>query len=174
MENMKNVTVSEIEIITNKMIGVARKNGIQYHDCLDLAQDVLLKACKKYDSSKARFTTFCWYLFNSRMVDGFRRKNNWYNKRTVKIDSFKDKEEGNNSEIQAKKINTTELLRMHLKDHFDNGNITKKEFNVLCLRAQGYDFYEISSMLDISLGGAHGTYERGLANICVDDGILGV
>ena len=174
MKNMETVTTTEIEIITIKMIGVARKNGIQYHDCLDLAQDVLLKACKKYDSSKARFSSFCWYLFNSRMIDGFRRKNNWYNKKIVKIDKYKDTENGNNNEIQSKKVNSMEVLKMHLKDNYDNGIINKKQFNILCLRGMGHDFYEIASILDISLGSAHGNYESGLASICKDDGILGV
>lgn len=174
MENMKNVSDVEIATITAKMVGVGRKYGFQYADSLNLAQDVLLIACKKYNPSKgAKFSTFCWYIFNHKTIDGLRKTNHRYNKKTVSITKFEDKENGNNRELQGKRVNSMEVLKLHLKDHFDNGIINQKEHNVLLLRAMGYDFYQIASELDISLGSAHGTYQKGLALICEDDGILG-
>lgn len=174
MENMKSVSSVEINTITAKMIGVGRKYGFQFADSQNLAQDVLVKACKKYNSAKgASFSTFCWILFNHLTIDGLRKVNHHHNKKTRSIDKFMDKEEGNNKEIAGKRLDTMQVLKMHLKDNFDNGIITRKEHDVLVLRAHGNDFYQIAEILDISLGGAHGTYEKGLASICADDGIFG-
>lgn len=173
MENMVGVSNEEINTITSKMIGVGRKYGFQSADCQDLAQDVLYVAIRKYNPNKgARFATFCWYLFNRKVIDGLRRINHKYYKK-ISISKFEDKQEGNNKELQGKRVNSMEILKLHLKDHFDNNKITKKEHNVLLLRAMGYDFYQIASELDISLGSAHGTYQKGLALICENDGILG-
>ena len=172
--NMLLVSDAEIVTITAKMIGVGRKYGYQFADSQDLAQDVLLVATKKYNPLKgASFSTFCWYIFNHKTIDGLRKVNHRHNKKVKSIDSYLDKEEGNNGEIAGKRLDTMQVLKMHLKDNFDAGIITKKEHDVLVLRAHGNDFYEIASILDISLGSAHGTYQKGLALICEDDGVLG-
>jgi DNA-directed RNA polymerase specialized sigma24 family protein len=173
MVNMVSVSNDEILTITAKMVGVGRKYGFQNADCLDLAQDVIYVAIRKYNPNKgAKFATFCWYLFNRKVIDGLRRINHKYYKKTS-ITKMMDKEEGNNKEIAGKRLDTMQVLKMHLKDNFDAGIITRKEHDVLVLRAHGNDFYEIASILDISLGSAHGTYQKGLALICEDDGILG-
>lgn len=173
-ENMLLVSDAEIVTITAKMIGVGRKYGYQFADSQNLAQDVLIVATKKYDPLRgAKFSTFCWYIFNHKTIDGLRKVNHRHNKKVRSIDKFEDKEGGNNKELQGKRLDTMAVLKMHLKDNFDNGIITRKEHDVLVLRAHGNDFYEIASILDISLGGAHGTYEKGLSAICADDKILG-
>ena len=174
MENMVGVSNDEIVTITAKMVGVGRKYGYQFADSQNLAHDVLLVAIRKYNPLKlAKFSTFCWYIFNHKTIDGLRKQNHRHNKKTVSITKFEDKENGNNKELQGKKLDTMQVLKMHLKDNFDCGKITRKEHDVLVLRAHGNDFYQIAEILDISLGGAHGTYEKGLAAICADDGILG-
>jgi len=174
MENMKNVSDIEIATITAKMVGVGRKYGYQFADSQNLAHDVLLVAIRKYNPLKlAKFSTFCWYIFNHKTIDGLRKQNHRHNKKTKSIEKFEDKENGNNKELQGKRLDTMQVLKMHLKDNFDAGIINRKEHDVLVLRAHGNDFYQIAEILDISLGGAHGTYEKGLTAICADDKILG-
>ena len=165
MENMVGVSNEEINTITSKMVGVGRKYGFQNADCLDLAQDVLYIAIRKYNPNKgAKFATFCWYLFNNKVIDGLRKINHRYYKKTS-ISKFEDKQDGNNKEIAGKRLDTMQVLKMHLKDNFDAGIITRKEHDVLVLRAHGNDFYEIASILDISLGSAHGLHEKAIAKM---------
>jgi DNA-directed RNA polymerase specialized sigma24 family protein len=172
--NMLLVSDAEIVLIRVKMLGVGRKYGFQNADCENLCQDVLEKACRKYKPAKgASFSTFCWILFNHLTIDGLRKVNHRFNKKLKSIAKFEDKEGGNNRELKAPRVNSMNILKLHLKDHFDANKITRKEHDCLVLRCMGYDFSEIAFKLDISVGSAHGTYQKGLAMICEDDGILG-
>ena len=113
MENMVGVSDAEIVTITAKMVGVGRKYGFQNADCQDLAQDVLYVAIRKYNPLKgAKFSTFCWYLFNRKVIDGLRKINHRYYKKTS-ITKMMDKEEGNNKEIAGKRLDTMQVLKMH-------------------------------------------------------------
>ena len=83
MVNMASVSNEEINTITSKMVGVGRKYGFQNADCLDLAQDVIYVAIRKYNPLKgAKFSTFCWYLFNRKVIDCLRKINHRYYKKT--------------------------------------------------------------------------------------------
>ena len=145
-----------IEKISNKL----KKQGFKNHE--DLSQDVFVIASQSYDDSKGKFETFCFNVMKSVKVDYLRKQ---AYRKTITIDNSLDNEDGNNNELQANPVNTMDILKFHLKDAFDNNIINQLEFNILSLKALGNNFYEISDLLEISLGSAHGLHSKAIAKM---------
>jgi len=168
LESIKQLSKTRMSIMINEVAGKIiekisnklKKQGFKNHE--DLSQDVFVIASQSYDDSKGRFETFCFNVMRSVKIDYLRKQ---AYRKTVTIDNSLDNEDGNNNELQANPTNTMDILKFHLKDAFDNGIINELEHNILSLKALGNNFYEISDLLEISLGSAHGLHSKAIAKM---------
>lgn len=147
MENF--VFGCDVNLVTGKLISVASKK-LSKSCATELAHDVVGSAYITFNRTQndVSFEKFIWVVYKNKLNDELRKK--YVRKNMQSLDTIDDM--GNKQDPRSDYQDIVQDIKNHAKELFDANTINLIEYNIIVMKAMGFENQDIAREVSLSNG----------------------